>query len=296
MYYCSCMHFAARALANFFCAFLSQHPQRYRGSATRLVDDCDVTAYYRTQLSLSVTPITVYSIPGTNDYPRCSNPDEGWEHYQEYLMGIDTMYWNATSDYIVNRQVNRPENFAFLYKRALFVGLNMVGNTNDAERTQRLVDNIDWVIKNADEYGNSIDVIFVMGYGRLLAQENAPFYNAMKAKKETEWADKFFIYARRAAESGITLDVSGVQDFVELKVGNKWPIMDVRVRTDADGSARLQYRDAVDVAEAAGAEAAAAELAALEDDDKGGKGQGGGGPGGGGGGGGGGKGKDDEDV
>lgn len=202
-------------------------------------------------------------------------------------MGIDSMYWNATSDYIVNRQVNRPENFAFLYKRALFVGLNMVGNTNNANRTQRLVDNIDWVIKNVDEYGNNIDVIFVMGYGRLLAQENAPFYNAMKAKKESEWQDKFFIYARRAAESGITSDVGGVQDFVELKVGNQWPIMDVRVRTDADGGARLQYRDAVDVADIA-----EAEVAALEDDDKGGKGQGGngGGPGGGGG-----KGKNDEE-
>jgi hypothetical protein len=37
----------------------------------------------------------------------------------------------TTTTYIVTRQVpKREENFAFLYKRVLFIGLNMVNNVN----------------------------------------------------------------------------------------------------------------------------------------------------------------------
>jgi len=78
----------------------------------------------------------VYSIPGDNDYPSCPDPSAGWKLYKEHLMTIDTMYWNVTNttSYIVNRQVpKREENFVFLYKRVLFIGLNMVNNVNGTD-------------------------------------------------------------------------------------------------------------------------------------------------------------------
>ncbi|KAL7531350.1 hypothetical protein ACHAXR_005133 [Thalassiosira sp. AJA248-18] len=210
------------------------------GSATRVVDNCATTAYYRTQLSLSVSPVPVYSIPGNNDYPECADPTEGWANYQEHMMDINTMYWNATDDYDLKRQVNRTENFSFLHKRVLFVGLNMVTNSNANETSVRLEDNIDWVETNVEAYWDNINAIFIMGYGRLLADENEPFYSAMIAKKESVWKDKLLVYARRASESELDKDVTGIKGFVELKVGNEWPIMDVRVRTK--GVAKVEYR------------------------------------------------------
>jgi hypothetical protein len=53
-------------------------------------------------------------------------------------MTIDSMYstnvtnsTTSTTTYIVTRQApKREENFAFLYKRVLFIGLNMVNNVN----------------------------------------------------------------------------------------------------------------------------------------------------------------------
>lgn len=194
---------------------------------------------------MSVSPVPVYSIPGNNDYPSCPDPDQGWEYYKQHMMSIDTMYWNATADYDVKRQVDREENFSFLYKRVLFVGLNMVTNSEDAwEASARLEDNIDWVISNVDAYRNNVDAVFVMGHGRLQASENAPFYNAMVSKKESEWEDLLLVYARRAAETDIEPDVGGINDFAELKVGNDWPITDVRVRTK--GPAKVEFRDAID--------------------------------------------------
>lgn len=110
----------------------------HRGSATRIVDNCNVNAYVRTKISLSASPIPVYTIPGDNDIPLCPDPSAGLKLYKEHVMTIDTMmYWNVTNttkSYIVNRQVpNREENFAFLYKRVLFIGLNMVNNVNGTD-------------------------------------------------------------------------------------------------------------------------------------------------------------------
>mmetsp|Transcript_8503 Transcript_8503/g.14909 ORF Transcript_8503/g.14909 Transcript_8503/m.14909 type:complete len:173 (+) Transcript_8503:218-736(+) len=166
------------------------------------------------------------------------------------MMDIDTLHWNATTDYDVKRHVNRTENFSFLYKKVLFVGLHMVTNSDGNETLSRLEDNIDWVVTNVEAYRNNIDAIFVMGYARLLAQENKPFYNAMVTKKQTEWSDKLLVYARRSSESDITKDVGGVKDFLELKVGNEWPIMDVRVKAKkGKGLAKLEYQDVEEVVE-----------------------------------------------
>lgn len=216
------------------------------GSATRVVDNCEDTAYSRTQLSLSASPIVAYSLPGNNDYPECDDPARGWEHYEQHMMDVNTMHWNATEDYDVKRQAGRGENFSFLYKRVLFVGLNTVTNGDSNETRIRMEDNINFVISNVEAYERNVDVIFVMGYGRMLARELAPFYDAMVAKKMSDWKDTLFVYARRASESGLDKNVAGesVKDFHELKVGTGWPILDVRVK--AGGKSKMEYRDVVE--------------------------------------------------
>lgn len=214
-----------------------------RGSAIRVVDDCDPDAYVRTEVSLSNSPIPVYSIPGDNDYPKCTDPSEGWENYQQSMMKINTKYWDIPQVYDVKRQFSRQENFAFLYRRVLFIGLNMVSNIDDEWETAfRVQDNIDWVRETVEAYWENADAIFVMGYGRLLAIESAPFYDAIVSlMKKDDWADKLFVYARRSSELDIERNVGGNENFIELRVAAEWPILDVRVRTRMDGSPKLDF-------------------------------------------------------
>ena len=212
------------------------------GSAIRRVDDCDLTAYYKTQHSLSASPVPAYSLPGNNDWPACTDPNAGWTYYQE-LMHVDEEYWNATESYVVRRQPRRTENFAFLYLRVMFVGLHVVTNSDANETSSRLDDDIDWVMENVDAHREDVDAVFLMGYGRLLASENAKLYDFIKEKKENEWKEKLVVYARRAAEPGVEPRLDGIEDLVELKVPNDWPIMDVRVRTRGpDRKAEVAYR------------------------------------------------------
>ena len=51
--------------------------------------------------------------------------------YTTNVTNTTTTTSTTTRTYIVTRQVpKREENFAFLYKRVLFIGLNMVNNVN----------------------------------------------------------------------------------------------------------------------------------------------------------------------
>jgi hypothetical protein len=101
----------------------------------------------------------------------------------------------------------------------------------DLVKTDILKDNIDWVITNVNAHWTNLDVIFIMGYGRLLSVENVPFKDALIMKARDEWSDKLLVYARRAATTAGTTTVSNITNFIELKVAPEWPIMEVSVRT-----------------------------------------------------------------
>jgi hypothetical protein len=204
------------------------------------------------------------------------------------MSNINLAYWDVPMNYDVKRQASRPENFSFLYRRTLFVGLNMVSNIADGEcgrsdppffifvrfhsffvlsrfrppltiaisydffcteweTSIRLQDNIEWVIGNVEAYWESVDVVFLMGYGRLLDAENAPFYEAIASKANAEWSDRLIVYARRASMTKSDV-VGGNENFIELRVGAEWPIIEVSVRTkgkdDADAPV-MEYREVV---------------------------------------------------
>lgn len=122
-------------------------------------------------------------------------------------------------------------DYALFYKHSLIL-LSCL----DLVKTDILKDNIDWVVTNVNAYWTNVDVIFLMGYGRLLTIENVPFKDALIMKARNEWSDKLLVYARRAATTAGTNTVANVTNFIELKVAPEWPIMEVSVRTRQHGS------------------------------------------------------------
>ena len=104
-------------------------------------------------------------------------------------------------------------------------------------------DNIEWVVENVEGYRTHVDVVFIMGSGRLLATENVPFHDAMVSKvNDGEWADLTMVYARRSGTTDTDV-VGGNENFIELRVAAEWPIMEVRVRTGGKegGAPSVEY-------------------------------------------------------
>ena len=220
----------------------------------RKVDNCIESAYVKTKISLKSTPVPAYAVPGNHDWPTCTNSTRGLYLWKKHFSSISSPKWSKPVEYSVKHQTpSRPENFSFLWKRIMFIGLHVVDSGDEEETASRIQDNIDWVNENVVRYLNDIDVIFMMGNGRFMATENIPFYNEIVTKKKNEWKDKYIIYARRASETGVLTDIGGLSKFDELRVGAEWPILDVQISThDGEGkgpgsNAKLRYREVRDV-------------------------------------------------
>ncbi|KAL7492503.1 hypothetical protein ACHAWT_001838 [Skeletonema menzelii] len=210
------------------------------GSATPASEDCPEEAYERTEKSLSFSPVRAFSVPGNNDYPNCPNPSLAWKNYTEHLMNIDQKYWDPTSRYQVKRDPEQTGNFAFIFRRALFVGLNMVSNEDEDTTATRLEKNLQWVYNAAEPHEKNIDVIFLTGHGRL--RDLPTFRDAIVEKKQGEWKDKMVVYARRAGQTNVFTDVEGTKDFHELTVGAGWPITDIHLDMTSKDAPRVGYR------------------------------------------------------
>ena len=156
-------------------------------------------------------------------------------------MNINKKYWpDNKGKYQVKRDPVRPENFAFIYRRVLFAGLNMVSNEDVNKTATRLEENLQWLDDNFEHHEDNIDVIFMTGNGRL--RDLASFRDSIIEKTKGEWKNKLVIYARRALQSKLFANVEGSKNFHELTVGRGYPITDVHLDITSANKPRVGYR------------------------------------------------------
>ena len=89
---------------------------------------------------LKSSQVPCYIVPGDNETTDCSNPSTGMSLWNQYFLRID-QNWPCSPT--TERQSGRQENFAFVRKGMLFVGINLVGGSNS---TSIMEDDADWVV------------------------------------------------------------------------------------------------------------------------------------------------------
>lgn len=90
--------------------------------------------------------------------------DGGW-HLWHNIFGYFEDQWNHNFNVI--RQENRGENFAFVHKNTLFIGLNIVGGKvhSQAEWHTRLTDNANWMISLLKTHtGGEVNTVILFGH------------------------------------------------------------------------------------------------------------------------------------
>src|SRR5262245_30773916 len=101
---------------------------------------CSESYYTTAENILKSSVVPCFIVPGDNGTTDCSNPTQAWSYWTKHLLRID-QYWPCTPS-PVERQSSRPENFAFLSKGMLFIGINLVGGSN---ATSLQNDDASWV-------------------------------------------------------------------------------------------------------------------------------------------------------
>lgn len=124
---------------------------------------CDEAVYTKVAGMLRKSSAPVFIIPGDNEWNDCLNPDEAWQFWDRHFMRFDAK-WKHKLD--VSRQPDRAENFAFVRRHVLFVGLNIVGGrVHDADEwKQRHAADLEWLRLNLRQSGDAVSSLVIFGH------------------------------------------------------------------------------------------------------------------------------------
>jgi hypothetical protein len=142
------------------CEFLIHLGDIFIGDTT-----CDESGYVVIRDIMLESKIPTFIVPGDNEWNDCTwaTIEAGWGHWTTNFLHFEN-YWSH--NFTVVRQPGYMENFYFIHKRTLIVGLNIPGGRvhNATEWKTRLNAEIDWlrdVIRLNVPTGNADGVIFM---------------------------------------------------------------------------------------------------------------------------------------
>lgn len=112
-------------------------------------------------LRASIKP--VFIVPGDNEWNDCKNPDLAWQYWAKYFMRFDQSW---THQFNVSRQNSHPENFSFVHKKVLFIGINIVGGRvhDKAEWKQRLAADLEWTLSSLSTHLEDVTKTVIFGH------------------------------------------------------------------------------------------------------------------------------------
>ncbi len=188
---------------------------------------CPFSVYDDAAHLLKQSPVPVVVLPGNNDWNECPMPDISFEYWMEKLNKFEDNF--PVDDYAtvpaVNRQIGRDENFAFVQKGVLFIGLNLVDGKVHDEREWliRHQTNVQWVemqlsMYNVDEYR----AIVLMGHAGYTAKVGDFFWPVVDDLRST---NKPVLYLHANDGKGM-IEYNPVDDFpkftaVRLEKGSR---------------------------------------------------------------------------
>jgi hypothetical protein len=161
------------------CEFLVHLGDIMRGEVS-----CDEEHYTTIKNIMLESKLPAFIVPGDNEWNDCGDESEiedAWVLWNTHLMHLENN-WNHTLDVI--RQPDYEENFYFIRKRVLIVGLNIVGGrVHDADEwTSRLLGEVDWVLQIVTMnvlQNNNVDGIIIMAHAKP-TNENQIFFNPLR--------------------------------------------------------------------------------------------------------------------
>ncbi|MCB0584974.1 MAG: metallophosphoesterase [Phaeodactylibacter sp.] len=150
-------------------------------------DPCNLEYYTQASGILKRINKTTFIIPGDNEWNDCQDPDSAWQLWEQHFMAFEQNWPGRTLK--VRHQPSRKENFAFVHRKCLFIGLNLVGGKvhDKEEREQRLADDAEWMRRNFDEYGKKVKCAIVFGHAQPVFDKEDPnqvFFDALKTEAE----------------------------------------------------------------------------------------------------------------
>uniref|UniRef100_A0A7S2YP96 Calcineurin-like phosphoesterase domain-containing protein n=1 Tax=Entomoneis paludosa TaxID=265537 RepID=A0A7S2YP96_9STRA len=136
---------------------------------------CEPERYEEVATILKASPVPVFVIPGEEDWANCPNQDDGWDNWVDNFWQFED---NFKNNFDLNHMPNQQENFGFLEKGVLFVGVHETNGRIDdfLELKFRNRKNVEWVEEMYEKYGDDARAMVIFANGRPAIRANDNFY------------------------------------------------------------------------------------------------------------------------
>ena len=187
---------------------------------------CNETSYANVSSLFSASSVPVFFVPGDNEYNDCPNPPIAFGYWQAYLLRYEERFWPATA-FTVNRQIPLyAENFAFVTRRILFIGINLVGSAiHDAQEwSDRLNANQQWISRQMTRHNGAVDLAVLFAHSDPKVGSNVVFFDDLFSRVQNEYPVRMLLVHRNVGAEVAFLENNHVPGLDILTVeGNIWP-------------------------------------------------------------------------
>lgn len=134
---------------------------------------CDEAVYAKVAGYLHGLTVPTFIVPGDNEWNDCDDPEAAWRYWESYFLRFDKFWHHRIK---VEQQAGRPENIAFVQKKVLLVGLNLVGGTvyDQTVWDAMIKDAGDWVEQQFSDNKNKVYAAVVFAQANL-KDKHLPF-------------------------------------------------------------------------------------------------------------------------
>ena len=124
---------------------------------------CEETIYQKVAGMLSKSKAPTFIIPGDNEWNDCQKPDQGWKYWQKHFRRFDQRWQH---NFQLSRSKKHDENFVFVHRQVLFVGLNLVGGRvhDPQEWKSRHRDNLEWTTAAIKQHGKQVHAMVIFAH------------------------------------------------------------------------------------------------------------------------------------
>ncbi len=170
--------------------------------------------------------VPAFIVPGDNEWTEQKDPQNAWQLWTDSFMKLHG-HWNEDGRLAklcpasegVRHQAEREENFAFVRKGVLLIGINLPGGRpHDAQEwARRLPANARWIAQNFERYGDQVRAAVIFAQTHPFGAFSEP----LRAASEAFGKPVLYLHA----------------DFHQWNVSRPWPEQNfLKVQTDQLGT------------------------------------------------------------
>ena len=135
------------------------------GDIKKTSDPCIDFYYNYTSSALRKANTTVFIVPGDNDWIQCKDIATGEKLWKENFLLMHNHTVNKSNLKVLNDPI-RPENFAFVHKKVLFIGVHLVNlqTLREHARVDFFSDDVAWVAQNVYQFADQVSTVVIFAH------------------------------------------------------------------------------------------------------------------------------------